>query len=313
MRPRPYVLGFVVAAAATLLAATTRADDDDPIELAEQQAEQSRRTINAQLEIAQSLVFKSDVRSGGDVSYARTRIDASAQGNITDSTTLAFGVVIEPTFYRFRDAPRLVPGTNDPVDDVYLVRFGPTLTMRVNESWSWFVGAHLRFAGESGADAADAFTISGFGGASHRANENFTYSIGLYVFTRMEDDPLVLPLIAFNWRIDERLRLSSRGTGLRLGYALNDAWEIAVSGQWELREYRLDEDRNDLPGGVFIEERVPVSGEIVWRPNGRVEFALEGGVIAYQEFETLTRSGRSVHTTRTDPAPFFEIRARIRF
>lgn len=308
--PRPLAAPLAILA----LAAAALATPDERMQRIEEDAETARdRALSFQVEAAQSFIFRSDLKDQGDVSIARTLVEVTGRGPIGDRAALSITFAAEPTFYDFRNAPGLIPGTNDPISDVYLFRLSPRFTMAIDEQWSWFVGLDATVAGESDARFSDAFTIGGSVGVSQKLRENFTYTIGVYAVERMEDDPLVVPILGFDWRINETVRFQSIGTGLKVSAAITETLEIAALGYWQRREYRLDRDHNQLPNGIFREQQVPVGAQIAWMPTPAVRLALEGGAIVWQEYKALDNRGRRSNTVETDPAPYLMLSASINF
>jgi len=311
----PFFRSALTPLVCAALAAAAAASPEDRMREIEQDADaaRDRAAIAFQIEAGTTIQFRTDLKDQGDVLVSRSLVEVTGRGAIGDRAALSVTVGFEPTYYDFRNAPGLIPGTNDPISDVYLFRVSPRFTMAINEEWSWFAGLDARVAGESDARFGDAFTIGGYAGASQKVNENFTYSFGVYAVQRMEDDALVVPIIGFDWKINDDLRFESIGTGLKLTSAINETLEVAALGYWDRREYRLDRNHSQLPNGVFREQRVPVGVQLAWKPDPAVRVTLEGGAVVWQEYRVLNSNGARVSKLETDPAPYISLNAVFRF
>src|SRR6185503_14228688 len=148
----------------------------------------------------------------------------------------------EASWYLFDNATGLVPGTSDPFENVYRTTIRPMFSTQHDRQWSWFVGAILDFAGEADADLGDSFTYGAFGGARYAVSENFSLSFGIGGKSRLEERALFIPVIGFEWKVNDRVTVSADfDTGVRVSAKMTDTLTAAIVGSWELREYRLDD------------------------------------------------------------------------
>lgn len=257
--------------------------------------------------------FDSDLDSAGNVSITRAALEFTFDAPIGSRARLAVDVKNEASFYDFEGATTLLPGTGDPWDTLYSVSVAPTLRVGVDANWSWFVGMDARFAGEADADIGDSLTFGAMAGARYAFSENFALTFGAFGSTRLEDDPLVLPLIGVEWKISDTLRLTTRGTGLSLTATLTETLEFSILGAWSSRDYRLEDDRLVNPEGVVRDTRIPVGVELAWSPTRAVRIALEAGIVAWQEYETFDLNGNDIADDNTDPTAYVGLAAVVRF
>jgi hypothetical protein len=174
------------------------------------------------------------------------------------------------------------------------------------------VGGIIEFAGDPDADIGDTGTYGGYAGARYAVSESFGFSFGFAAKTRLEDDALVIPLVGIEWKVSDRVTLSTEGTTLRIASKLSDEWSVGLSAGWELREYRLD-DEGPVPDGVMSDSRIPIAVSFDWTPSPNVTLAISGGAVVWQEFEFRDSNGDDVSETNTDPAPFIGLSAQFRF
>ncbi|MGP1310614.1 MAG: hypothetical protein ACTS27_10495 [Phycisphaerales bacterium] len=254
-----------------------------------------------------------DGKQSGDFDLAR--VDASLAFNTTlrDDLRLRVSFGTSQSYYDFSDVTTVIPGTDDPWGHMQVYRLGGGLFGRVNETWSWFAGVEGRAAFESGADFGDSLELRGTAGAQYRVSDDLMFTFGVAAGTQIEDDVLVIPLLGIEWDISERTRLASRDLGLILSHEIAQDWSLGIFGSFEFRDWRLDDSRSVNPGGVAREKRVVVGAEARYRPSNRFEFALEGGVVAWQKLKGLDDDGRKIGEQEFDPAPYLGASVIIRF
>lgn len=286
-------------------AGQTAPNDDDGLNLVQEDPAWS-----IHLDLAASHAFDSDIDDGPDVAVTRASAKLTFDTAINDDIDFTLGIEEEFSFYNFDGDLMGVAG--EPLDNALAVTISPRATFRVDETWSWFVGGQISFAGETGADTGKSFTGGALAGAIYRVNDNLTWTFGALVVSRLEDDPLVIPLVGVIWRLDNDVRLEVVGPEAALIAQINDAWSVALKGSWSRREFRLD-DSGAAPDGVFIDERVRIGVEAVWQPNSAVDIGFEIGTIAYSEYEVLSDSGGSLFEENGSPAVYAAVRARISF
>lgn len=257
--------------------------------------------------------FETDLDEGpGDFSVTRGGLNFGVAGMATPSLRLALDGEFEASYYRFRNATGLFPGTDRPFNDVYQLQLTPTATYIIDRQWSVTGGGFVTFAGEGEADVGESITGGGLALASYSFSEDFTLSFGVLATSRLEDDALVLPIIGVRWKITPTVRLETRGLGVVVTADLSEAWAVTLDGGFESREYRLA-DESPLPEGVVRDRRAPVAVGVIYKPAPWVELTLRGGATVWQEFEIDNAAGDEVAEVESDPAPFVSFRATLRF
>ncbi|MBC7834953.1 MAG: hypothetical protein H7Y88_07610 [Phycisphaerales bacterium] len=257
----------------------------------------------------------------GEVSIARASTGLTFLGPIGDRARLNIDLTGEVSWYNFENGGALLPPasalpagtvTDSLFDEVYEVGVAPILAFVIDEQWSWFLGGGVRASGESGADIGESLTYGGFGGARYAFSEDLALSFGLGVRTRLEDDPYVLPVLGLEWQINDKVRFATEGLGARVTAAIDDEWSVWISGAYESREFRLEED-GPLPDGVVNDSRFPIGVGVQWKPSANLVFEVAGGVVVWQEFEIDDSDGDEVAEVQTDPAAFIRAGVRIAF
>jgi hypothetical protein len=268
--------------------------------------------VRWRLEATGEHTFEQDLDGPGDVALSRSGLEGSLSAPLADGLRAGLFAGYEWARYDFDGATGLAPGRSDPWDDLHQATLGASLDVEGSERWSFFARLGATWAGETDASLGGGLTYQGFGGARWRFRDDLAFTLGLLGLSRLEDDPIVVPILGIDWRITDRLRFYTPGPGLALAATLADHWELAVSAGWETRDYRLDGGRPGLPDGVVRDDRVPLALELAYR-RGPARLALRAGATLYQEFEIDDRTGDGISRVETDPAPFLGIRGGLRF
>jgi hypothetical protein len=266
-----------------------------------------------QVDLGGSWMFGADGKQSGDFDLGYFEAGVAYNTSLNDDLRLRVGLSTQQSYYDFNEVTTIIPGTDDPWGHLQAYRLNGLMLGRINEHWAWFGGLEVRAAFESGADLGDSLEVRGTGGAEYTVSEDLNFTLGVAVGTQIEDDVLVIPLLGIEWDINEKTRLASQGLGLILSYEVMEHWSVGVFGAYELRDWRLDESRSVNADGVAREERVLLGLELRHRPSNKFEFAIEGGVVAWQKLESLDSGGDKVGTQEFDPAPFVGVSVIFRF
>lgn len=291
------------------------------LEAPKQEEGVEKRSVDFSLDAGASYNFKSDLDDdSGEVSVVRTGGQLNIAFPIRDRSRL----VITPGFlysgYDFEGANGIAPGFDEPWSDVWEYKLGATAYLVQNAKWSYIVGATIDSHGEQDATFEDTLTYSAIGGARYAFSDTFALTGGLVVGSRLEDSIGVLPLLAFEWLIDDHWSLNSTrgriqsdlGTGLALGYRFSDSFELRLSGSYTSYNFRLDEDGFN-PDGVVSDRRVPVALTAEWKFSPHFVLELSGGAHVWQEYHVKDSDGNKLSTIETDTQPFLSLVLDVKF
>ena len=300
----------VVGLALMLSASGTRAQDGTEPAKEESAAPQLRFTLSPRGEYA----FESDLDDqDAEAAVGRAGLGSGLSYQATDRLTLILRLEVEASWYRFSGMREGGGDAEDLLEDAYSVGISPVVSYGIDDKWSVIGGVLIDFSGEADADVGDSGTYGGFGMVRYAFSDRLALSVGLGGKSRLEDDARVIPLLGVEWKITDRVTLSSEGPGLRLTASINDQWSAWVSGAWESREYRLEDDHAVFADGVARDERVPVRAGATWSPSRRVSVDAFVGVVLYQKYEFLDRDGNEALEDNTDPAPMIGLSAQFSF
>ncbi|MFN0011227.1 MAG: DUF6268 family outer membrane beta-barrel protein [Phycisphaerales bacterium] len=259
------------------------------------------------------ITLQADLRdSPGSVAVYRAGANLGLFTSVGEDWRIGMEVAWETSWYNFRGATTIIPGTDRPFHEMHQVRLAPTASHQLSTEWSYFFGGLFEFGAERDADFGDSFTGGGLIGARYAVSETFAFSFGILAKTRLEKNALFAPILGLEWQINDNVRLATRGLGGAITYTINDRWSFEAFGEYEAREYRLDDTGPNIDG-VVRDRRAPVGIGFTWRPTGQTELNLRGGAIVYQQFRTDTSTGLNITEVRTEPTGFVSFGGSIRF
>jgi len=255
--------------------------------------------------------FRTDFEDGGDL--ATTRFALGTQFRFAFSEQLSLGLNLGYRFDRYEFGgnvfPSLGPGVN-PWRDIQTVGLGAVLAWRLDDQWTLSGGPIGQFSGEESVDAGDAASGGGLIAASYRVSESLLLGGGVGVLSRIEDDPAVFPIILVEWRINDQLRLSTRGgptavlrEGAELIWSPVKQLELALGARYEYVRFRLSEG-NTFSDGIGEEQAIPIWLRASWLPTANIRLDFFGGLAPWGEIKLSDRSGDVLAEADLDPAPF---------
>lgn len=277
-----------------------------PNDIVEDTAWSTDLTLNA----AHLHAFEADIDdSDASVTTSITRFGARL-GWTRPDRRLAFGVGFRGSVgeFEFENASTLVPTLDDDPFDTFLSqRFELDGRYAFNRTWGLAGFFGVESAYESGADFGDA--LQG-GGALlalwTNADATVTWGFGLGGFTRLDEDPIVFPLVTVRWQIDDVLRLESERLGLRLTYDVCDEVDVSVFGRFDRIDYRLADDRGAASDGSLRDNRIAIGATLAWSPEALDGFTLSltGGALIYRDIQILDDDGDELFEDQADPSAF---------
>lgn len=251
--------------------------------------------------------FTADLDAAGDLSTSRLGAIVEAGGQLDNGALLSVSLRLEASSYDFSDAGSLGAGADGPIDEGYDISLRPMYIKQINDEWGWLASPFLRFSGEKDVSLDDAVQFGGFAGVTRRYSDTFSLTLGVGGQSRFEDDPLVIPFIAFQWNPTETLTVESDGLGVNVTKTIDDAWSVRLFARYEPRDFRLDDD-GPIPDGALRDDEVLLGVGLAWAPSQRATLDLTVGATVYRELETLDDDGRTIEREQVDPALFVSAR-----
>ncbi|MFU8828599.1 MAG: hypothetical protein ACNA8P_04095 [Phycisphaerales bacterium] len=314
LTPARLLVALIVST--SLIPAAQAADEATPPEqVRELPPAETRPTTFYGVDLFGQYLSRSDVDdTSGGVSVVRAGADFSMRHAVSSKFQLLGHLRHEISDYDFNRPGGLFPGavdTQDPFDEVHETRASLGFLYALDEQWSLFGTGVLRAGFEGGARFEDSLTGGGFGGFGYAFTEEFSMQFGLGVLTRLEDDPLVIPIVGFRWQITDTLRAESEGIAGRLSWAATDDFTLSAFARYSTRDYRLDRSNDFLPGGVLRDDRLVLGAGATWTPSPAVQVSAEVGASVWQRFRFYDEAGNELNDPNTDPQ--FLIGGRVEF
>lgn len=295
------------------LFAQPETDDASPVQ--EAGTSESRRATAFTLSGSATYLSEGDVdQNSGEVSVFRAGAQLGFRHSASEKLTIVGSIAEEWSDYDFTGAANLFPGSTSaesPFDAMHETVLTLGFDYRIDETWAAFGGGIAGLGYESGADLGDSLYGGARAGFRYRYSDSLSLGFGAGLITRLEKDPLVLPLLTVRWQIDEDWRLESNGLAATLAWAASDDLELHGFVRFSSRDYRLDDDNSYLPGGAFIDNRFLLGAGATWAPAENFTLSIEAGTSVLQSFKFYDSAGNEISERDTDPQ--LMLRARIEF
>ena len=188
-----------------------------------------------------------------------------------------------------------------------ITRFGLIGRHQINKDWMIIGVGDLTFSTEEHAAWSDGMTGGGIVAVRQQATKSFAWQIGVVAHARLEDSTMVLPIPGIDWMINDRLSLKT-AQGLTLSYnpRQNSPWLFDLGANYENRVYRMD-DRSSLPGGIFIDRRIPLLLAATFKPCAGLFVKLSTSVPVYRQYKFCADDGTTVDSYSSGLTPAFNL------
>lgn len=217
--------------------------------------------------------------------------------------------------YTFGD----LSGSQAPWGKVEDFRLALTGRFAISDTGTAMIIPTVRLNGEEGASSSDSDTLGLFAAAFWRVSDTLSIGPGLGVFSQLKGGTRVFPILAIDWDIGERWKLStgrglaaSQGPGLTLSYRLNPAWSFGLAGRYERIEFRLN-DEGPAPDGVGRDESLPLVLSATLEPNPMLTLSAFGGIEFGGRLKLYDDQDELIEESDYDPAAIFGVTLAFRF
>lgn len=251
-------------------------------------------------------------QGGGSLASQRGGWEAVIGTQLGEERIAAFSVRTEAFFYNLGGANNLVPGENEPFNDLYRASFAGVVRSSNSAGPGWFAGFQVALGGEDDADARDALIVGGSGGVRYRASEKLQVELGVAALSRLEDDTWIWPYLGFRWEATEWLEFAAQGTQLEARAKLGEKWSLVGRAQYALQQFRLNDD-NPLAGGVVRDEEIRAGVGLERRSTDGITFELVTGLNLWRELSTLDRNGQAIAEDELETTGFVALTLSLAF
>lgn len=258
-------------------------------------------------------------RFGGKVNSFSFDSSITAAIPVNESTDATLTLDQTSTAYEFDSFGSFGGGRTDPIDFGLRYGIGATVNHSLDSDWTTFAGASLNSTGEIGADFDDSITFGGYLGLMYHVHEDLSVGLALGGFTQLEDEFAFFPVPTVRWQIDDYWRLVVGGNttsgrpGAEITYHLNEAWEVGLGISYDRKQFRLEDDNDDAPGGVFEDSSVPVMFLASWKPEPNLRVSGIIGSVVYREMKIQSESGDGQGDAAISPSFLIGVFAEYRF
>ncbi|WP_254045186.1 porin [Thiohalocapsa sp. ML1] len=254
---------------------------------------------------------------GGDLAMDAWSVRLSGRRGLTRDLRLGLAGGVGEQRYRFS-------GEGDfsslrPWEDVREARLSGSVFWAPTDRWNLFALPTLRWQAETGASLSDGQVGGLLAAASYRFNDRLSLGPGFGVFSGLEEDADLFPILAVDWRITDRLSLTTgrgfaatRGPGLALSWAANDRWSLSLTGRYEKERFRLD-DRGVAPGGVGQTTATPIYVAVTRKLGNLGSLSAVAGMRLNGSLRLEDSGGDLLERTDVDDAPFAGATFDLRF
>jgi len=243
----------------------------------------------------------------GHARATRESILAGLDVPVSQKTSLSGSIEREWSQYDFDLNPPELAGIG--FMHLSITRFGLIGRHKINKDWTAIAVGDLTFSTEDHAAWSDGMTGDGIVAVRQQVNKSFAWQIGLVAHSRLEDSTLVLPIPGIAWKINDRLSLqTAQGVTLSCNPCQNSRWLFDLGANFENRVFRLD-DRSALPGGIFIDRRIPLLLAATFKPCAGLFVKLSSAVPVYRQYKFCADDGTTVDSFGSDITPSFNLSA----
>ena len=261
--------------------------------------------------------FEADLDQGGDVSVDRYFASLAVGRQVSDRLRIGLEFGYGEDSYDFSGTTGF--GALDPWGEIREMRISLPMRYFASREWMLFAVPSLRYQAERGASLDDGRTGGLLAGATYRFSDTLSIGPGIGVFSEIEDDTSVFPILLINWKLTDTLSLetggglaASRGPGLQLTWQPDTSWRFALGGRYEKTRFRLD-DNGVAPGGVGQDKAIPLYALAEYSWSEDLKLSLIGGAEVGGNLRLEDSSGNLVSDSDLDTAPFLGLTFRGRF
>jgi hypothetical protein len=182
-----------------------------------------------------------------------------------------------------------------------------------DERWALLVQGGARSSWESGSEWQDGLRGGGSLAVGYRLGDRLEVAAGLTIGTGLLDGDVGFgPLIEFDWRICERWRLKSYGTGLQLEFDVIPDLTLFTRARIESSSFRLAERPGGVGKGSLRVRQVPVGLGVEWSPWEFLRLRFIAGAVALNKLRVKDEDGDGLGSETSDVAPYFSLRVDLR-
>jgi hypothetical protein len=257
---------------------------------------------------------KADLNGGGGVTATRTFLRFGGLYQLESGTGFGLSLGVGNESYDFESGAARLWG------DIRTIRLSVPIRFQFGQSARAIVAPQIRRNFETGAGGSDSETYGVFAGVSWQFGNSLRVGPAFGAFSELGDSGIdAFPAVILDWQISDRWALStgsalaaSRGPGLQLTYAYNDALKIGLGVRSERSTFRLD-STGVAPGGIGEDRNIPVVLSLDYNPNPGLSVSGFVGAAFDGTLSVEDAGGATISRQSYESAPIAGLAIRLRF
>ena len=255
----------------------------------------SAETLQSSLNFHYYQQFNSSITGGGDIKMTSAGAELRLISDITNSDEIEFRFQFQRDDYDFSGNTGF--GSLDAWGEVQTIDFTTVWTHEYDQQNRWYFGGIVRAAYEESASA----NVQGGGTVAfaHSFSSDLTIGGGVGVIGQANDDPRAFPIIILDWKLTDKLRLSSdlstrfgSRTGLELIWTPRDDWSFGVGYSYSYSRFRLD-GSGFAPDGAGEASSYPLTFRATYTASPAFSLTFFGGIVFDGHLE-VTNNNRAL-------------------
>jgi hypothetical protein len=252
--------------------------------------------------------LETSLDSGGDFDIDRYLVRLAVTRKLDERWSAGVALSYGEDQYQFSGNTGF--GGLNPWGTIREARIAFPLRYRRSDTWTFYGIPSLRYRAETGAKVSDSDKWGLLLGAAYRFNERLKIGPGVGVFSNIDDNIDVTPILVIDWKITDTLSLTTgrgigatRGPGLSLKWTPLERWSFRLSGRREKTSFRLD-DNGAVPSGIGTDKSIPLAISASYKPTKAIELHLFGGADFDGNLQLENSDGKQLADSDYDTAPF---------
>lgn len=252
--------------------------------------------------------------TNAELGIARSGFDLNLNYFASPELILLGGFTYEDSRFAWESLGSVVPSLRSPVGSTRILSGNIGAIKRLTNRWSLGTTFTVRSTGETTATNNSQETgFSVFGRYSKDRTSSF--SIGIATISQLSDDPLVIPFVGYEGRVNDKLTLGTvpvaAGIGIQGRYQVDAKQTYALTVAFENRNFRLGPDA-PVRNGVLRDQGFPIELSYRFRPSAKVEYGASIGYLLGQTISLEAANGSTVFDRTLRPTPFIGLNAQFR-
>ncbi len=252
--------------------------------------------------------------SNAELGIARSGFDLNLNYFASTDLILLGGFTYEDSRFAWESLGSVVPSLGNPVGSTRILSGNIGAIKRLNDRWSLGTTFTVRSTGETTATTNSQETgFSVFGRYSKDRTSSF--SIGFATISQLSDDPLVIPFVGYEGRVNDKLTIGTipvaAGVGIQGRYQVDPRQTYALTVAFENRNFRLGPDA-PVRNGVLRDQGFPIELSYRFRPSAKVEYGASIGYLLGQTITLEAANGSTILDRTLRPTPFIGLNAQFR-